>query len=65
MTKKQRIIHETKLAMGNQALGAGRTTKLEAIAARYNLAADLNSLRTRCLYTGADYWTVNRGNANG
>ena len=64
MTKKQRIIHETKLAMTNEALGAGRTTRLEAIAAKYNLAADLNSLRSRCLHTGADYWTTNRGNSN-
>ena len=55
MTKKQRILHEVKLAVSKNPLGAARTAELDAIKTRYGLSTGM--LKKICLGVGgAQYW---------
>ena len=57
MIRRQRIIHEVKMAIKGNALGAGRTTALEKISAKYGLAKDLSDLRAMCLHNkDCQFW---------
>ena len=59
MTKSQRLTYDVLGAMRAEALGAGRTTLIEAIGVKTGLG-HAGQLRARCVFTKADYWTADR-----
>ena len=55
MNRRQRILQEVALAISQNALGAGRTTALNAIKAKYDISE--GRLRALCLHhPNAQYW---------
>ncbi len=55
MTREQRILERVRYIKKNYVLGAGRTTALAAVKARYFIGE--GRLRALCLHqSGCDYW---------
>ncbi len=59
MTKSQRLTYDVLGAMRKEALGGARTTLITAIGVKTGLGS-AGQLRGRCVFTKADYWTVDR-----